>query len=165
MNLVRMETEMSASAREAEIISLREQIRTTFPAEKFEGTITPMDGELTEEFDEEKDLYDTLRDLTWPEIPAAFIRANPDGFVLLTDAACAAFLPAWLMQSLDAEDENIVREFVSYAFSPTPILRLISPAGFGNYSVLHKDQRCVQCLNTSLDMNHRLLSGSMRNVR
>ena len=109
---------MNGNEQESEIASLRELICKTFPAERFDGMITPVDGAFSEELDDEKDLYETLQNLKWPEIPATFVRANPDGFVLLTDAACAAFLPAWLIQSLDAQKENIVREFVSYAFSP-----------------------------------------------
>jgi hypothetical protein len=109
---------MSNSEQELDIRSLRELIRRTFPAKQFDGKITPADGAFTEELDEEKDLYDTLRNIEWPDIPETFIRANPDGFVLLTDAACAAFLPAWLIQALDTEKENIVREFLTYAFSP-----------------------------------------------
>jgi hypothetical protein len=110
---------MSGSEQELEIASLRELICKTFPAETFEGMITPADGDFTEELDEEKDLYETLRNAKWPDVAASFIHANPDGYVLLTDAAYAAFLPAWLSQSLDTEKDNRVREFVSYAFSPS----------------------------------------------
>lgn len=91
------------------------KIRTAFPDSEFFGSITPADGSLNEELDEEQALYGALRGKRWTEIPASFVGCYPDGVVLLTDEAFAAFLPAWLTCALQ---NKTVRELMVYTFSP-----------------------------------------------
>ena len=56
----------------------------------------------------------------WTEVPRNLLFRHPDGYVLLTDQAFVAFLPAWLMCSLEGMDEeNEVRNFLAYTFSNT----------------------------------------------
>ena len=51
----------------------------------------------------------------WSEIPPSFIDDYPDGVLLLTDAAYAEFLTAWLTRELDRDR---AREYMVYMFSP-----------------------------------------------
>jgi hypothetical protein len=102
------------------IAALRESIRRSFPAEPYRGKVTPNDGEWTPELDEDQDLYGALNARRWTEVPTQLLHSQPDAYVLLTDQAFAAFLPAWLMFSLeDMDAENEVRNFLVYAFSNT----------------------------------------------
>ena len=100
---------------QAAIIGLRSRIRAAFPDSTFNGPITGVDGLMNEELDEQRALYAALRDKKWSEVPTAVIDNNPDGVVLLTDEAFAAFLPAWLDRALTHEK---VRELMVYVFSP-----------------------------------------------
>lgn len=98
---------------------LQKEIRKYFPVEHFEGKITPYDGAFTPELDGDKDLYEMAAGKLWTDVPAEFLRANPDAFLLLTDEAFGAFFPAWLQASLEnAHGENVVREFLIYSFGP-----------------------------------------------
>ena len=107
--------------------ALREAIRRSFPAERYTGKVTPHDGEwlpeLTEEnaiLDDHMFLYEALNGRRWTEVPTQLLRNQPDGYVLLTDEAFTAFLPAWLMHSLEGMDaKNEVRDFLVYTFSST----------------------------------------------
>ena len=103
------------------IIAQRASIRRAFPVEKYCEKITPVDNKLEDpDLDEEKDLYHALKERTWAEVPTHLITQLPDGYLLLTDEAFAAVLPAWLMHSLERiDEENQVREFVVYWFSRT----------------------------------------------
>jgi hypothetical protein len=113
-------------SRTSEIIALRDSVRRAFPEVTYAGKVTRHDGawlpELTEEnaiHDDDMFLYEGLIGKKWTEVPKQLLYNFPDGFVLLTDEALAAFLGAWLMRSLDHIDgENPVREFSVYAFSP-----------------------------------------------
>jgi hypothetical protein len=99
---------------------LREAIQQTFPAERYDGVITNDDKKLDDpELDDEKELYEALKGKKWTDVPQQLLDTQPDGYVLLTDEAFAAFIAAWLMRSLESLDgENEVRDFVVYAFSP-----------------------------------------------
>ena len=102
------------------IDELRKLIRHAFPAEAYTGRITPCDDELDDpDLDDEKDLYEALKGRRWTDLPQRFLDNQPDGYVLLIDEAFGAFLPAWLIRSLENIDgENEVRDFVVYTFSP-----------------------------------------------
>jgi hypothetical protein len=101
------------------IAALQEAIRHSFPARIFEGQVTPVDGAWISELDDEPALYKALKGRRWTEIPRQLIYDQPDGFELLTDQAFVTFLPAWLFCSLEnIDDENEVRNFIVYAFSP-----------------------------------------------
>ena len=102
--------------RESEIAALRKMICESFPDEKFDGMQFPGDGE---ELDDARELYYTLRNLKWSEVPEAFIRSYPSELGLLEHAEFVAFLPAWLLQALeDAGKANPVREYMIYMFDP-----------------------------------------------
>lgn len=111
-----MTSEPDNSDQESEIASLRKMICESFPDEKFDDMHFPGDGE---ELDDARELYYTLRNLKWSEVPEAFIRSYPSELALLRDAEFVAFLPAWLFQALeDAGKANPVREYMIYTFSP-----------------------------------------------
>lgn len=107
------------------VATLREAIRCAFPVLTYTGRITRHDGDWVHDLTEhsaihEDDLflYQALRGRTWTAVSPAFLRDQPDGFVLLTDAALPAYLAAWLMCSLeDVHAENPVREDVVNSFS------------------------------------------------
>lgn len=112
---------------EGRIADLRNALREAFPVVAYSGPVTRHDGAwlpaLTEEnaiHDDDMFLYEGLKGKNWTEVSPELLQNFPDGFVLLTDEALVAFLPAWLMQSLDnILGENLVREFSIYAFSPS----------------------------------------------
>lgn len=112
---------------ENRIADLRNALRQAFPMVAYSGPVTRHDGAwlpaLTEEnaiHDDDMFLYEGLKGKNWTEVSPELLHNLPDGFVLLTDEALAAFLPAWLMRSLDnILGENLVREFCIYAFSPS----------------------------------------------
>ncbi len=98
-----------------QIIALQNLIKNAFPPQRYEGEITPVDGESAPELDEEQTLYDALKGKDWTQVPDEVIGSNPDGVVLLSDEAFCAFLPAWLIRSLDLiNGENEVRELIIY---------------------------------------------------
>jgi hypothetical protein len=102
-----------AKGNDAELVQAK--IRAAFPDSVFSGSITPADGRLNEELDEERALYSALHGKKWTDIAASFIGGYPDGVVLLTDEAFATFLPAWLTCALQNKE---VRELMVYTFSP-----------------------------------------------
>jgi len=115
----RGETEVEAQAEDDSIAGLRKAIRSAFPEEPYKGEIAPhdQDGEWPEELDDDETLYKTLQGQKWTEVPEQLLLKQPDGFVLLTDAAFVAFFAAWLTRALDdMSAENQVREFVVYSF-------------------------------------------------
>ena len=55
----------------------------------------------------------------WDEVPAAFVRDNSLSLALLEERALVAFLPAWLLRSVEKFDrENLVLEFTVYFLCP-----------------------------------------------
>ena len=110
----------SLGAHNGRVEALRQSIQRAFPAETYTGRITPYDDRLDNpDLDDEKDLHEALKGRRWTEIPQQLLQNQPDGYVLLTAEAFAAFIAAWLMRSLENIDgENEVRHFVVYAFSP-----------------------------------------------
>jgi hypothetical protein len=116
----------SAQGRDEKTVALRESIQRSFCAEPYAGRITRFDGkydpdnEETAVLDDDQALYEALNGRRWTEVPIQLLHNYPDGYVLLTDEAFLAFLPAWLMHSLERiDEENEVRNFVVYSFSST----------------------------------------------
>jgi hypothetical protein len=110
------------------VAALRQAITLAFPPAVFLGVVTPADNEdWAEEIDDDLDLRDNLGSRAWNELAAQFIDRQAGGLPLLTPEAFAAFLPAWLMRSLDGlSGDNKVREFTVYEFCRTdghPALR------------------------------------------
>lgn len=121
------ETEQESVSEDDRTRALRESIRRSFPVEPYKGKVTEHDGEFPDHFDddtaildEEKELYDALRGKAWTAVPTEIFQHQPSGYGLLTDEAFRAFLPAWLMRSLDhIGEKNEVRDFAVYSFSHT----------------------------------------------
>ena len=112
------------------IAALKEDLRRVFPAVTYHGPITTADGRWTPELDDDQDVYEHLKGLSWPQAPTSLMLGQPDGYLLLADAAFTAFLPAWLMLSLERaeEHEDEIREFLIYSFSSTlRQFRLLNP--------------------------------------
>ena len=130
---------MSAEPDDARINALRERIRRAFPASPYHGAITPGDDAhpWPEELDDEKFLYDALKDRSWTDVSSDFVYQFHGEWILLTPEAYAAFIPAWLTRSLDnMEGKNLVRDFLVYPCSPPGISwKLLSP--------LNAEQRSV----------------------
>src|SRR5579859_5624382 len=117
--MIHMRTNTSSNGLEQRLSALREAIRHSFPAEPYMGKVTHSDGAWTPELDDDQALYEALHGCRWTEVPSDIVRNQPDGFLLLTDEAFVAFLPAWLLRSLENPfGENEVRSFVIYSFSP-----------------------------------------------
>src|ERR1700737_1896289 len=101
----------------SDLEALRNMILRTFPSFIYSGTVVAGGdhGPWTEAIHDE-DLYRTLKLQRWTDIPPGFIERHPGDFVLLTAPALAAFLPAWLIFSLDNSYQ--ATEFVAHTFAP-----------------------------------------------
>ena len=120
----------------------RHAIRQSFPAAKFEGKVTNVDGEWTPELDDEQSLFEQLHGTKWTEIPTQFVYDHPGDVSLLTCEAFAAFLPAWLERSLDnPSGKNEVRAFFVYTFNPGHELTIPLIAGY--LRCLSEDQQRI----------------------
>jgi hypothetical protein len=97
-----------------DIEELRESIRRAFPAQRFYGPVT--NGCKCDECVE---LADCLRGRSWDAIDDCTMEVQFGALSLLSRDAFSAFLPAWLMRSLDAldADEQKVREWTLYALA------------------------------------------------
>lgn len=94
-----------------EVDELQRRIRSAFPPEHFLGTIT-----VGCECDECKELARVLLNQKWDELSEETMQAQFGSLPLLSSEAWAAFLPAWLMRSLDdlyAADQKF-REWTLY---------------------------------------------------
>jgi hypothetical protein len=92
-----------------------ETLIRVFPRRAFEGRVAPHDCPVCRE------LQGQLTGITWPDVPAAFIRDRPDVLPLLTPEAYHAFLPAWLHQGLiEPEGEVAGMLLVNLACHPEP---------------------------------------------
>lgn len=104
----------------AEALTLKRTIEQVFPAEAYAGAITPVDGQLEPELDEELALFRALSGKSWTQVPPSVIDENPGGHILLTEQAFVAFLPAWLVRSLDdVEGDNETRDRLIYSLGPS----------------------------------------------
>ena len=115
------------------VADLIDSIRLSFPAVRYTGGVTQYDAKLDDpdfydikpdsdvpDFWDEKELRDSFKGRCWTDVSRELLFHHPDGYVLLTDQAFVAFLPAWLMCSLEGMDEeNEVRNFLAYAFGNT----------------------------------------------
>lgn len=101
-------------------MQLRGSLLGLFPAQPYSGPVTLSDGEFTPESNDEESLFIALRGRKWTDIDRSFMYSQPGDFVLLTDPAYRAFLPAWLFCSLDSIGaENKVRDAVINSISHT----------------------------------------------
>ena len=149
------------------VAALIDSIRRSFPVVRYTGDVTQFDARLDDpdfydvkpdpdlaDFWDEKELRDAFKGRGWTEVPRNLLFRHPDGYVLLTDQAFVAFLPAWLMCSLEGMDEeNEVRNFLAYAFSNT--LR--------QFQILNPEQR-VTVRSILAEFVERGTGSSVRNL-
>ena len=107
---------------------LAQNDHTCISADCLSRGITPADGEAwAEEIDDDLDLRDKLSNRAWNEVTAEIIGMQAADLPLFTPEAYAAFLPAWLMHSLEnLSGDNEVRDFTVYEFcrhDPHPALQ------------------------------------------
>jgi hypothetical protein len=112
--------ERDALKREVEPLSQR--ILDAFPPVTYKGTVVaggdqgpwvPAPSGLPSD---DEDLFRMLKHSRWTGIPADFIDDHLGAFVLLTAPAFAAFIPAWLIYSLQNNLKGA--EFIVYTFAP-----------------------------------------------
>jgi hypothetical protein len=73
----------------------------------------------SESLDDDLDLAHGLKGRSWSDIPNDFIDEHSGDLVLLTHEAFAAFLPAWIVRSLDEHNGSaLVLELTVYALRP-----------------------------------------------
>src|ERR1700751_4666701 len=104
---------MSEPEQDNRVADLIDSIRRSFPVEQYMVDVTQYDAKLDDpdfydvkpdtdlaDFWDEKELRESFKGRRWTEAPPELLYRLPDGYVLLTDQAFVAFLPAWLMCSL-----------------------------------------------------------------
>jgi hypothetical protein len=99
-----------------DISDFRQKLIRAFPPEPFCGQVSVHD-----ECDEGIALQEELPGKSWAEIPAAFWDSNSGSLPLLERRALVAFLPAWLLRSMETisgEDDSVLAEFTMYFLCP-----------------------------------------------
>jgi hypothetical protein len=132
------------------LAALRESVPRVFPLVAYHGPVTPYDGDwlagLTEEnafLEEYIWLYEALHGRQWSEVPKDVVCAIPSELSFLTSEAVAAFLPAWILCSLEnITGKNEVREHFIYTFSPAGDAGL-TDFQLGRLRALSPDQRSL----------------------
>jgi len=97
-----------------DVEEFRQRLIRAFPPRPFHGLVSSHN-----ECDEGVSLCRELTGKRWGEIPAAFVDDNSGSLPLLEPAALVAFLPAWLLRSMETlQDESVVAEFTMYFLCP-----------------------------------------------
>jgi hypothetical protein len=94
----------------------RQRLLRAFPPAPFYGLVSAHD-----ECDEGIALRQELPGKRWDEIPAAFVDSNSSSLPLLTPSALVAFLPAWLLQSIETvgnDNDSVLAEFTMFFLCP-----------------------------------------------
>jgi hypothetical protein len=92
----------------------RAQLIAAFPPQPFHGPAATHEG-----CDECNELRRELRGKSWDQVPAEFIDFNSAALCLLDPDALVAFLPAWLLRSMETLDtESVLAEFTLYFLCP-----------------------------------------------
>jgi hypothetical protein len=98
----------------ADASDFKQKLLSAFPPIPFQGLISTHD-----ECDEGIELRKELPGKTWDEIPSAFIDFNSGSLPLLEPDAIVAFLPAWLLRSMETGGhESVLAEFTMYFLCP-----------------------------------------------
>jgi hypothetical protein len=93
---------------------LRNRLREAFPPQRVTGLVS-----IHDECDDGIALRRELPGKSWDEISAQFVDENSLSLPLLEPDALVAFLPAWLLRSLETFNEgSLVWEFTLYFLSP-----------------------------------------------
>jgi hypothetical protein len=85
-----------------------------FPPQPFYGLVSTHN-----ECDKGIALRRELPGKRWDEVPGTFVDDNSLSLALLEERALVAFLPAWLLRSMEKfDDDNLVLEFTVYFLCP-----------------------------------------------
>jgi len=96
------------------IEEFRERLTRAFPPQAFHGLISSHD-----ECDGGIALRQELPGKRWDEVPGDFVLSNSGSLPLLEPSALQAFLPAWLLRSMETLDnQSVVSEFTMYFLCP-----------------------------------------------
>ena len=94
-------------------VEFRKRLVETFPPQLFYGLVSTHD-----ECDDGIALRRELPGKRWDEVPSAFVDHNVS-LALLEERALVAFLPTWLIRSVEKfDDNNLVLEFTVYFLCP-----------------------------------------------
>lgn len=99
-----------------DIGDFRQRLRRAFPPTPFHGLVSTHD-----ECDEGIALRQELPGNRWDEIPAAFVDFNSGSLPLLEPRGIVAFLPAWLLRSVEPvshEVQSVLAEFTMCLLCP-----------------------------------------------
>lgn len=92
----------------------RERLVQAFPPRPFYGLVSKH-----HECDDGIALRRELPGKRWDEVPGAFVDDNSLSLALLEERALVAFLPAWLLRSMEKfDDDNLILEFTVYFLCP-----------------------------------------------
>jgi len=95
-------------------VEFRKRLLEAFPPEPFYGLVSTHD-----ECDEGIAVHRESPGKRWDEVPIAFVDNNSLSLPLLDKCALLAFLPAWLLRSVEKFDQdNLVLEFTVYFLCP-----------------------------------------------
>lgn len=96
-----------------DVSDFRQKLIRAFPPEPFYGRISAY------ECDEGLALTKELPGKRWDEIPATFVDFNSGSLPLLEPRALVAFLPAWLIRSMETiGNKSVLAEFTMYFLCP-----------------------------------------------
>src|SRR5580704_11372870 len=97
------------------IEEFRDRLTRVFPPQAFHGLVSSHD-----ECDEGIALRQELTGKRWDEISPDFIDFNSGSLALLEPSALQAFLPAWLLQSMETlGKQSVLSEFTMYFVCPS----------------------------------------------
>jgi hypothetical protein len=101
-------------ARSLSLDEFRRRLTRAFPPQPFHGLVSSHD-----ECDEGIALSQELPGKRWDEIPTDFVDFNSGSLPLLEPTALRAFLPAWLLRSMETlSNKGVVSEFTMYFLCP-----------------------------------------------
>ncbi len=131
-------------ALKSQIEPLRQMILRSFPPSFYFGTVVaggddgPWIPSTQGDPADDEDLFRMLKHSRWTDVPADFIDNHLGAFVLLTAPAFAAFIPAWLIFSLENNLKGA--EFIVYTFAPPPGTTQIRPLSIEMFRALNPQQ-------------------------
>ena len=97
-----------------ELDKWRDSLLRAFPPNRFTGVVS-----IHGECDDGIALLGELPGKSWDQISSIFVHENSLSLPLLEPDALVAFLPAWLLRSMEKFDsENLILEFTVYFLSP-----------------------------------------------
>ena len=131
-------------ALKSQIEPLRQMILRSFPPSFYFGIVVaggdggPWIPSTQGDPADDEDLFRMLKHSRWTDVPADFIEQHLGAFVLLTESAFAAFIPAWLIFSLENNLKGA--EFVAHTFAPPAGTTQIRPLSIEMFRALNPQQ-------------------------